>query len=216
MCVETEASSRRRGRAAQEEGDFAGRRIQSSSGKIKEEIGMLEEEHKKQQKGHRKTMGEISGALGPVVAAINAAPPAAAPLLVSSDMLTKEVLANHLATDQALAGINCDQAHALMNSVFSLLNAQAKAAAEGGPAAAAVAAAPAATAVAAAPAVAQAAGAPPQAMGADNESKVSEDEALSEDVDEEQMKVVESKINAERRRRDEHNNNKKKKGCRAR
>ena len=91
----------------------------------------LEEEHKKQQEDRRKTMGEISGALGPVVASLSVAPATvtAAPLLVSSDMLAKNVLANHLATDHSLAGINCDQAHARMNSVFALLNAQAKAAA---------------------------------------------------------------------------------------
>ena len=89
----------------------------------------LEEEHKKQQEDHRKAMGEIGGALGPVVASLSVAPATvtAAPLLASSEMLTKDGLANHLATEKSLACMNCDQAHALPNSIFALLNAQAKA-----------------------------------------------------------------------------------------
>ena len=82
-------------------------------------------------------------------------------------MLTKVVLANRLTTDQILAVINCDQAHALLNSVFSLVNAQAKAASDGKPDAKDVAAA--------APAAAAAAAAPAQTMEEDTESVVSED-----------------------------------------
>ena len=118
-------------------------------------------------------------------------------LTVSSEMLTKEVLANHIASDSMLTGINIDQANGFMTSTFAFVIAQAQEGAQAStsmlPMQMQVQGSGNATAADARE------GAP---MEDDKESVVSEDAELPVD-NEEEMKLVESKNSVKKRRRDE-------------
>lgn len=188
--------------------------------KITGEIAKLEEERKKQQEDHKKAMVEINSVLQtqaatPPLSADPIAIVAAPPLMVSSDLLTKDVLANRLASDGSLAGISGEQAQALMTSVFALLNAQARAVgrvqkeleASQQKAARRIAweqQQSKTTSGSAPPTVSKAAGTPPAgAMGEDGLREVSEDEEPPEGGKEEEMKIPESANNMESKKREE-------------
>ena len=101
--------------------ETAKKQIEEDIKKLTEKIEEEEQEYKKK----RSEVGtELAKQAGPGASEANVAPMQTDPAhaVITSDVLTEEVVASHLATDQTLQGMNVNQARALMTSMFDLFN----------------------------------------------------------------------------------------------